>query len=186
MSISAARLCSAVASANCLSSIKLWARPWPAGTGVPPAINPVLDPGASLSIVTAPAAAVSRCRLVVSAKPVDRRAAGSATIQHSSSRSASEVRTCGTPVRAVTAQFIWRTSSPMTYSREPTGSEPSPVAVERKLPRKSPLSLRVTVSSKYARTRARSSSRADIRKQCPHRSQCSRPGEGARETTRCQ
>ena len=52
-----------------------------------------------------------------SAVPNDIDGVVSSTSQVTSTRSARWTRTCGSVVRAVTAQSIWRTSSPGTYGR---------------------------------------------------------------------
>jgi hypothetical protein len=76
---------------------------------------------------TAATAAIASSRFSNSAVPKSMLGVTSASTQVASSRSASTVRTCGTVVRAVTAQSIRRTSSsPAMYSRLPAGSLPMP------------------------------------------------------------
>ena len=74
--------------------------------------TPMRLPPPAVRWVTAASAATARSRFSHAAVPKSRLADRSITTQVSSSRSATVWRTCGTVVRAVTAQSIRRTSSP--------------------------------------------------------------------------
>ena len=76
----------------------------------------------------------------------------SSTSQVTRTRSARSTRTCGSPVLAVTAQSMRRTSSPATYGRIIASSVPEPSRFERKSPARSP-STRRPIEMSSARSR---------------------------------
>ena len=61
-----------------------------------------------------------------------------ATIHVVSVRSGTCRRTCGSPVRAVAAASIWRTSSPTSYGRSCASSVPAPMPAARRSPGSAP------------------------------------------------
>ena len=138
------------------SRVRTASRPGRAGTctteppASPPPVSssaPIRLPGRAVRNPTAALAARTRSRFSLAAVPNSMLADRSARTQVSSSRSATRSWTCGTVVRAVTAQSIRRTSSPARYSRLSAFSLPSPGSNPRCSPSSRPSSRRVTVSS---------------------------------------
>ena len=114
---------------------------------------PRRSPGPLARCPTAAASAIATSRFSERAVPNDIDGVRSTSSVVSSSRSATDWRTWGACVRAVTAQSMRRTSSPGLYARASAGSVPGPGRWPRWSPCSSP-SSRVDTCSASRRTAA--------------------------------